>query len=293
MIPTSAKWHIAIGDCRTVLAALPDGMAQTCVTSPPYFGLRDYGNPAQIGLEKTPDAYVAEMVAVFREVRRVLSDDGTLWLNLGDSYAGAASPGSHRAGSGGGDGRGIDERGQRNRNGLARVEGVASKNLLGIPWRVAFALQADGWILRSDVIWHKPNPMPESVTDRPTKAHEYVFLFARSPRYFYDAKAIEEPATDRERETRNRRTVWTVASQPFSGAHFATMPPDLVDPCVLAGSRPGDVVLDPFAGAGTTGLVALKHQRRFFGVELNPTYAIIARNRIVDDSPLLNVGGVK
>jgi len=264
---------ILIGDARQRLAELPAGSARTCVTSPPYFGLRDYGVDGQIGLEETPDAYVAEMVALFREVWRVLADDGTLWLNLGDSFA-------------------------------------KEKQLLGIPWRVALALQADGWYLRSDIIWHKPNTMPESVTDRPTKSHEYVFLLSKSPRYYYDHEAIKEPAiyagddrgsrTDARRgtgmnsmsgvtgETKNKRDVWTINTKPFRGAHFAVMPEALVEPCVLAGSAEGDTVLDPFTGSGTVAVVANRHGRNFVGTELNADYAEIARERITKDAPMLN-----
>ena len=317
------------GDALDVLRTLPDESVQCVVTSPPYYGLRDYktgrweggdltcdhvapptggrtgstlegakqrgGHSAdgqyrnacakcgavrtddQLGLEPTPDAYVARLVDVFREVRRVLRDSGTLWCNLGDSY-----------GSG--------------------------KQLLGIPWRVAFALQADSWYLRADVIWHKPNPMPESVTDRPTKAHEYVFLLTKSARYFYDAQAVSEKAVaadfvtryrnvrsgkspnNKDRNdaatnmtggfmsddptTRNRRSVWTISTRPYSGAHFATMPPELARVCVLAGSRPGDTVLDPFAGSGTTGMVALENGREFVGIELNAEYISLAHQRI-------------
>ena len=325
---------ILVGDARQRLAELPAGSARTCVTSPPYFGLRDYGTAtwnggdtdcdhlgkpmatkaninrntrtgndvknatareffretcgkcgatridSQIGLEDTPDAYVAEMVALFREVWRVLADDGTLWLNLGDSFA-------------------------------------KEKQLLGIPWRVAFALQADGWYLRSDIIWHKPNPMPESVTDRPTKSHEYVFLLSKSPKYYYDHEAIKEQATtpptvrNKNKEgyqadyaggdrfspgervygadgKRNKRDVWTITTKPFKGAHFAVMPEALVEPCVLAGSAEGDTVLDPFTGSGTVAVVANRHGRNFVGTELNPEYAQIAYERITNDSPMLN-----
>jgi DNA modification methylase len=342
------------------------------VTSPPYFGLRDYGTArwdggsdqcdhlgppmrtnnkpsdgratfhggksratepmgrecdrcgarrvdSQIGLEASPAEYVDTMVQVFRDVRRVLREDGTLWLNLGDSYAGswgaqsrgpagvevsavsaaqvAAAPKLTRTGS------------------LERTPGLKPKDLMGIPWRVAFALQADGWWLRSDIVWSKPNPMPESVTDRPTKAHEYLFLLAKGERYFYDAAAIAEPAaragevvrpyapdarsrmvgdTANDRRTakwladgmtvasaRNRRSVWTVATQPFPEAHFATFPEALVEPCILAGSRPGDLVLDPFTGSGTVGKVAYRHGRRFVGAELNPSYVEMAKRRIL------------
>lgn len=248
-------WQIHLGDVRDTLRQLPAASVQCCVTSPPYWGLRDYGVEGQLGLEPTPDAYVANMVAVFREVRRVLRDDGTLWLNLGDSYAGNASSGGANQNDGGPAVRvsGVPTK---------RGDGLKPKDLVGIPWRVAFALQADGWYLRSDIIWHKPNPMPESVTDRPTKAHEYIFLLTKSAKYYYDAAAIAEAlavepyapgnvATGRlsrdgaEREpervwglngTRNKRTVWTVPTQPYPEAHFATYPEALIEPCILAGT---------------------------------------------------------
>jgi DNA modification methylase len=304
------------GDALTVLRTLPDGIAQTCVTSPPYWGLRDYGATGQLGLEPTPEQYVGNMVEVFREVRRVLRDDGTLWLNLGDSYVSTA-PGTRNAP--------MPKGSLTNADQWANVRpltptGLKPKDLVGIPWHVAFALQADGWWLRSDIVWAKPNPMPESVMDRPSRAHEYVFLLAKSERYFYDADAIREPLSAKtlttfgtgrhskgtdalgkiashnwtesvpERRPRldgnggyagaNRRDVWTVATQCFAEAHFATFPEALVTPCVLAGSRPGDLVLDPFAGSGTTGVVALRHGRRFVGVELSPAYCAMARRRI-------------
>ena len=273
--------------------------------------LQQYFCPAEIGLEATPDAYVQQMVAVFREVRRVLKDDGVLWLNLGDSYAatrGYQVPDSKHVDVG-------NSRGMK-----ASEYGAKAKDLLGIPWRVAFALQADGWYLRSDVIWHKPNPMPESVTDRPTKAHEYLFLLTKSERYFYDADAIREPhvrlwdATNggnlspvgahkangavRERGGdypkphelgRNRRTVWTVPTTPYSGAHFATMPEKLVEPCVLAGSRPGDLVFDPFLGSGTVGAVAERLGRRWVGTDLNTAYHALAKKRTAQRGLFLEV----
>ena len=300
---------------------LPAQSVHCCVTSPPYFGLRDYGVDGQIGLEHTPDAFVAEMVAVFREVRRVLRDDGTLWLNLGDSYA-AARGGTHQPAetlAGGKGGKTLDgERVNRDRHDgynptrNAHAIGLKHKDLIGIPWRVAFALQADGWYLRQDIIWHKPNPMPESVRDRCTKAHEYIFLLTKNERYYFDAESMKEPATNRPpgnkrptkagreyaevggehhrtasnlheigaRETRNRRSVWTVTTKPFKEAHFATFPPDLIEPCVLAGCPAGGVVLDPFNGAGTTGLVAQRHGRGYVGIELNPEYVEITKRRL-------------
>jgi DNA modification methylase len=265
------------------LADIEAGSVQTCVTSPPYWGLRDYGHDGQLGLESTPDEYVARMVGVFREVRRVLADDGTLWLNLGDSYAtGAGKVGDHP----GGGVQGASWRGATTSPNRLPIEGFKPKDLVGIPWRVAFALQADGWWLRQDIIWHKPNPMPESIRDRCTKSHEYLFLLAKSERYFYDNEAIAEQALHS--DTRNRRSVWTIATKPFKGAHFAVMPEALAEPCVLAGSRADDLVLDPFSGSGTVGVVALRHGRRFVGVELNPEYAEIARDRIEGDQPMFN-----
>ena len=373
-----ARWAIDRGDVLERLAALPDESVNCVVTSPPYWGLRDYGTASweggdpdcdhkgppmqsrrstlagnghggdkplspslqaqaqpfrttcakcgatrvdrQIGLEPTPDAYVARMVAVFAEVRRVLRLDGTCWVNLGDSYAA------------GGNGARDPERWpkqSRNADGFRsthskKASGVKPKDLVGIPWRVAFALQADGWWLRSDVVWAKPNPMPESVTDRPTRSHEYLFLLTKSAKYAYDADAIREPletaphapgnmAADRWREVRgasvskgmsghlaepdrtwgttagrNKRTVWTIATEPYPDAHFATFPTALVEPCVLAGCPVGGVVLDPFCGSGTTLLVALRHGRRGVGIELNPTYVEMASRRVFLDCPMFN-----
>ena len=328
-------WAIHVGDCRDVLATMPRASVQAAVTSPPYFGLRDYGHEQQIGLEKTPAEYVAGLVLVFDAVRRVLADDGVLWLNLGDSYNGYMA--NQR-------GTGLETKRQQARKYIEpgaglRTDTMKNKDLMGMPWRVAFALQAAGWCLRQDIIWHKPNPMPESVRDRCTKAHEYLFLLTKNERYYWDAEAMRERAvaTDigamdggaqrlpdggnandgrnfrskrdsfkregskraavipgqsvgthrAEREesthdvfTRNRRSVWTVATRPFKGAHFATYPEQLIEPCVAASTRPGDLVLDPFGGAGTTGLVALKQGRRAVMCELNPAYADIAERRI-------------
>lgn len=404
---------IHVGDALDVLRRLPDGLARTCVTSPPYWGLRDYGTEGQIGLEADPAEYLARMVEIFREVRRVLAPDGTAWVNMGDSYiarscapggldgstlegstegqerakgarasrrrdravvmpARGAPKGTYRNGSG--TGQGMTSWSHRAQARLrASVEGLKPKDLVGMPWRLAFALQADGWYLRSDVIWSKPNPMPESVTDRPTRSHEYLFLLARAKTYYYDSAAIAEPLQpstrvrlaqdidgqagssranggtrpDRPMKTvhrppsgwdtgpgdhrartgryasgnkerrpgtetgrslshvgrgfpwdadeagglRNRRSVWTISTRPFKGAHFATFPPALVRPCILAGSAPGDVVLDPFAGAGTTGLVASRLGRSFVGVEINPEYAAMALERIRADAPLFHQQG--
>jgi DNA modification methylase len=325
---STSRWNVLEGDCRDVLATLDAGSVQTCVTSPPYFGLRDYGHDGQIGLEPTPDEFVAAIVAVFREVRRVLRDDGTVWLNLGDSYAagtGTRSLGRNDAGRNltGGGGNHLGSGNPGNQGTHVASDGCKPKDLLGIPWMVAFALRADGWYLRSDIIWAKPNPMPESVTDRPTKAHEYLFLLSKSPRYYYDQDATREPHEMRPQRRpggrpedltprpgqpkqawstsarddvgvdghplgRNKRSVWTVATQPYSGAHFATFPPKLIEPCILAGCPEGGTVLDPFNGAGTTGMVALRHNRSYVGIELNSEYAELARNRIRDDAPLLN-----
>lgn len=313
--PTGALM-ILIGDCVESMRGLPDQSVHTCVTSPPYFGLRDYGHDGQIGLERTPDEFVAKLVAVFREVRRVLRDDGTLWLNLGDSYAsyrdGKATPDTTR-----GDDTGtLVPKGQAKNRMASTFAGtsVKHKDLIGIPWRVAFALQADGWYLRQDIIWHKPNPMPESVTDRCTKAHEYIFLLSKSERYYFDAEAIKEPSKSKSEGIRfggakygdsddpkhatksgniskeyamaNRRSVWTVTTKPFKGAHFATFPPNLIEPCVKAGCPKGGTVLDPFGGSGTTGLVAQTWGRKFILCELNPEYAEMAKNRIQAEQDL-------
>lgn len=302
-----------LGDTRTQLRTLADASVHTCVTSPPYYGLRDYGCDGQIGLERTPDEYVSALVDVFREVRRVLRDDGTLWLNLGDSYVGTSGGGQRVAQTN--TGISMDALNDRRPVGMrpGKDNPCKPKDLIGIPWMVAFALRADGWYLRSDIIWSKPNPMPESVKDRPTKAHEYVFLLSKGPSYHYDADAIREPhapdslarvgrgrsddhkwadggpgnqtlAKDITKachpDGRNRRSVWTVTTQPFAEAHFATMPPALAEPCILAGAPVDGVVLDPFGGAGTTALVARRNGRRFVHVELNPEYMAIAKRRL-------------
>jgi DNA modification methylase len=298
------------GDCRDVLRLMDDNDVNCCVTSPPYFGLRDYGVEGQIGLEPTPDVYVAELVAVFREVKRVLRDDGTLWLNLGDSYGafgGNTYAGFNKRWSGtGGAGSKQDETLQGITDHKANT-GLRPKNLLGIPWRVAFALQSDGWYLRQDIIWAKPNPMPESVKDRCTKSHEYIFLLSKSDKYYYDAKAIMEPARNRgtrdrsemrsgttdpklkhhglqgkpyeENPTRNKRDVWTVTTKAYKGAHFATFPKELIRPCILAGCPKGGTVLDPFGGSGTTGEVAQEEGRDAVLIELNPNYIPLIHTR--------------
>jgi DNA modification methylase len=305
------RFRIITADVMEGLAQLPDESVHCCVTSPPYWGLRDYGVAGQIGLEATPDAFVAEMVAVFREVRRVLRKDGTLWLNLGDSYAAnrtyQVSQSKHKALDFG------------DSNASKVPDGLKPKDLIGVPWRVAFALQADGWYLRQDIIWSKPNPMPESVTDRCTKAHEYIFLMSKSAKYYYDASAIAEagvvPAGTRRTigkpkdggitragaagrtpsgneaagftivsGTRNKRSVWEVTTQPFKQAHFATFPPELIEPCIRAGSPVCGTILDPFGGSGTTGLVADRFGRDAILIELNPEYAAMAKRRIEGDA---------
>jgi DNA modification methylase len=307
--------RILSGDCRETLRSLLDNSVHCVVTSPPYWGLRDYGHPGQLGLEATPQEYVERMVQVFREVRRVLAEDGTLWLNLGDTYAGSwgaqSRPNGTDAGStlqGGSrlSARQIKAHPCETGTGFRKnTPGLKTKDLVGIPWRVAFALQSDGWWLRQDIIWSKPNPMPESVRDRCTKAHEYLFLLTKSERYFFDADAIKEPAAavhngsrfdrGKTREakanhvqsgkriddgTRNRRDVWSIASHPYNGAHFAVMPPALVEPCILAGSREGDIVLDPFGGSGTVGMVANWLGRDSVLCELNPEYVALIEQRV-------------
>jgi DNA modification methylase len=326
-------------DCIEGMKEMSDQSVNCCVTSPPYFGLRDYGHDGQIGLEETPDLFVQKMVEVFREVKRVLKDDGTLWLNLGDSYAsykdGKATPDSARKESKGT----LVSKGMAKNRSASTFHGTSVKNkdLIGIPWRVAFALQADGWYLRQDIIWHKPNPMPESVTDRCTKSHEYIFLLSKSPKYYYDQDAIKQPIlesskqrlsqdienqkgfdripgktngtmkavgtkfggnkygdnyskkhrtmsgnvwTGDESDGANKRSVWTVTTKPFKEAHFATFPPDLIQPCILAGCPEDGIVLDPFMGAGTTALVARKLNRYYIGFELNMDYINIAQKRL-------------
>jgi DNA modification methylase len=272
---------IYVGDNRQSLRRLPEKSVQVVVTSPPYWGLRDYGAEGQIGLEQSPDAYVEELCQVFDEVWRVLKDDGTVWLNLGDSYASMrdskVTPDSLRNG----DGTKVAQ-GAANRNPKVLKEaGLKHKDLVGIPWRVAFALQARGWYLRSDIIWSKPNPMPESVRDRPTKSHEHIFLLTKNYKYYYDSEAIKEEAVD---GLKNKRDVWPIQTKPFKGAHFAVYPPELVEPCVLAGSRIGDIVLDPFSGSGTTGVVAINNGRTYIGLELNPDYAHLSVDRIRDST---------
>ncbi len=265
-------------DCLKGLKQLDDNSINCCVTSPPYWGLRDYGVEGQLGLESTPEEYVSKMVEIFREVKRVLRKDGTLWLNLGDSYVTSHAVGTKDDDTGW-------KHGAISKGYQARAGGVGNgrkpKDLVGIPWMVAFALRADGWYLRQDIIWHKPNPVPESVKDRCTKAHEYIFLLAKSAQYYYDNEAIKETANNYTiKEYRNKRSVWTIPTKPFKEAHFAVFPPALIEPCILAGCPAGGVVLDPFMGSGTTGIVAAIHQRNFIGFELNPEYCKMAEKRI-------------
>lgn len=302
-------YTIIQADCIEGMKTLPDESIHCVVTSPPYYGLRDYGVDGQIGLEDTPEAYVERLVNVFREVRRILRHDGTVWLNLGDSYAGSGK------GPAGNLGAKHDERNMEYIHSRIIPSGLKAKDLIGIPWRVAFALQADGWWLRQDIIWHKPNPMPESVTDRCTKSHEYIFLLTKSERYYYDAEAVKENAAGNsgfakqrmsgnafisknkseyikdassghgyesfiDNGTRNKRSVWTVPTRPYKEAHFAVFPPKLIEPCVLAGSPTNGVVFDPFTGSGTTAEVALKFGRSFIGTELNPEYVELIHKRL-------------
>lgn len=300
--------RIIQGDCRATLKALPDESVHCVVTSPPYWGLRDYGCDGQIGLEKSLDDFLAQMVEVFREVRRVLRKDGTCWVNMGDSYAG--SRGGDQGASGQMANRSVASAMCRSRGYTLQTDGLKPKDLCGVPWRLAFALQSAGWWLRQDIIWHKPNPMPESVRDRCTKAHEYLFLMTKAASYFWDAEAIQEDALRPEgsgnkdnkgaiayrngasehrtkagladvgpRNTRNKRSVWTVPTQPYSEAHFATYPPSLIRPCILAGCPVGWTVLDPFGGSGTTGQVALELGRSAILCELNPEYVKLIERR--------------
>jgi DNA modification methylase len=304
------KTEILNGDCIEMMKTLPDRSVNCCVTSPPYFGLRDYGHEGQIGLEETPEAFVQKMVEVFREVNRVLCDDGTLWLNLGDSYARQGGRESDQP-------RHWDGRektsGSMHSTRIAQDIGLKPKDLIGIPWMVAFALRADGWYLRQDIIWHKPNPMPESVQDRCTKAHEYIFLLSKSSKYYYDIESIKEPVKqdwgtrnrsngkyhnegsglqphsglEKSYEFANKRSVWSVNTRSYKGAHFATYPPELIRPCILAGCPKGGVVLDPFGGSGTTAAVATEEGRNAILCELNPEYIPLINQRLSKVQPSL------
>jgi len=264
--------EILVGDVRKVLKGFPDGLFQTCVTSPPYWGLRDYGSEGQIGAETDIRDYIKDLVKVFRDVRRVLADDGTFWLNIGDSYTSGGR--TWRGDDAKNKGRGMSYR-------APTPEGLKPKDLIGVPWRIAFALQEDGWFLRTDIIWNKPNCQPESVKDRPTRSHEYIFLFTKNEKYFYDHEAIKEPAIDVKQKSKNRRSVWNINTEPYAGSHFAVYPKQLVRLCVQAGSKPGDRVLDPFLGSGTTGVVCNELDRQCTGIELNEEYAELARKRLL------------
>jgi len=262
--------EIIVGDALKVLKDIPKNFFRCCVTSPPYWGLRDYEESGQIGAEAKLDDYINNLVLIFSEVRRVLSTDGTLWLNIGDCYT-----------SGNRTWRDSDKKNPARAMGYRppTPDGLKPKDLIGVPWRIAFALQTEGWYLRSDIIWYKPNCQPESVKDRPTRAHEYLFLFSKSEKYFYDYEAIKE-AGNSNGKLRNRRSVWAINTEPFPGAHFATFPPKLVEPCIEAGSESGDFVLDPFFGSGTVGEACLRRGRKFIGIELKQEYAALARNRL-------------
>ena len=294
---------ILFGDCRETLKTI-DVKARMCVTSPPYYGLRNYGNEdRQIGMEQTPEEYIEQLVDVFRSVRDVLTDDGTLWLNIGDTYYNYRSDGNYPKQTVSKTKQDLPNFSPVRGN---KLQGLKSKDLIGIPWMLAFALRADGWWLRQDIIWNKPNPMPESVKDRCTKSHEYIFLLSKSKQYYYDNEAIKEPVKQdwgtRDRtngkyhnpgtglaphsglsksyDRKNKRSVWTVTNKPYKGAHFACFPPDLIEPCILAGSEENDIVLDPFMGSGTTAMVAKKHNRNYLGCELHEDYASLQSDRI-------------
>ena len=299
---------VLFGDCRETLPVFIDE-ARMCVTSPPYYGLRDYGGEAsQIGMEQTPEEYIQQLVEVFRLVRDNLTDDGTLWVNIGDSYYNYRSDGNYPKQTVSKTRQDLPTKTPVRGN---KLEGLKSKDLIGIPWMLAFALRADGWYLRQDIIWHKPNPMPESVKDRCTKAHEYIFLLSKNKNYYYNNEAIKEPAKDwgtRDRsngkyhnpgsglvphsgltksyERKNKRSVWSVTKKPYKGAHFATFPPDLIEPCILAGSEPGDIILDPFMGSGTTAMVAKQHGRYYMGCELHEDYGELIKNRVPEEQPV-------
>jgi site-specific DNA-methyltransferase (cytosine-N4-specific) len=263
-----SKSAILQGSALDILETFPDKSFQACITSPPYWGLRDYGISGQIGAERTVDEYLRNLVSVFRQVKRVLRDDGTLWLNIGDSYTSGNR--TWRDGDKKNPARAMSYR-------PPTPEGLKPKDLIGLPWRLAFALQADGWFLRSDIVWHKPNCQPESVQDRPTRSHEYVFLLAKSEKYYYDRDSIKEETAAGKR--RNKRSVWSLNTEAYYGAHFATFPETLVTPCILAGSREKDLLLDPFFGSGTVGSVAIRLNRAVIGIEINPEYIELARKR--------------
>ena len=310
------NYEIKIGDSLEVLKTMDDESVHCCVTSPPYWALRNYDHPDQLGQEPTPEEYVNKLVAIMGEVHRVLRSDGTLWLNLGDSYVGSGAKGKY-----------TDPKNKKGRNGQQdkannnKVKGLKPKDMVGIPWRVAFALQAEGWYLRSDIIWHKPNPMPIPVNDRPTSCHEHIFLLSKNKKYYYDKDAILEPLKDPNRvdpptssgfgghkhtnnkdktlnnaysgnlydatklKGKNKRDVWTVSTRAYTGAHFAVYPPKLIEPCILAGCPDDGTVLDPFSGSGTTGVVAMNNGKNYIGIELNPEFAELSHKRIKEQVP--------
>ena len=269
---TTNRCEIIVGDARQILQELPNGHFNCVVTSPPYWGLRDYGTEGQIGAETTVEEYISDLVHLFRDVRRTLANDGTLWLNIGDSYTSGGR--TWRDADAKNKGRAMDYR-------APTPEGLKPKDLIGVPWKLAFALQMDGWYLRTDIIWNKPNCQPESVKDRPTRAHEYVFLFSKSEKYYYDCEAIKEPAADSRQTSKNRRTVWNINTEPYPGSHFAVYPRALVHLCVAAGSHENGRVLDPFFGSGTTGVICNQLGRDCVGIELNAEYAELARERLL------------
>ena len=303
---------ILFGDCKETLSAFLPKTARMCVTSPPYYGLRDYGGEdKQIGQENTPEEYIQNLVEVFREVRDVLTDDGTLWVNIGDSYYNYRPGKAYVKQTVSKTNQDLPEYSPKRSN---RLDGLKEKDLIGIPWMLAFALRADGWYLRQDIIWHKPNPMPESVRDRCTKAHEYIFLLSKSKKYYYDNEAIKEPAKDwgtRDRSkgkyhnegtglqphsgleksypTKNKRSVWSITNKPYRGSHFAVFPPDLIEPCIKAGSQEGDCILDPFMGSGTTAMVAKSLGRDYIGCELHEEYGSLIEKRIGEYHPVQEV----
>lgn len=315
---------VICGDAAEVLRTLPQGSVNMCVTSPPYYGLRDYGVTGQIGIEQSPQEYIARLTEVFGEVKRVLADDGTLWLNIGDSYAGSGKGPMSIQVAGNGKNKNLYDMKSRIYDVPKRWEGIKPKDLIGIPWTLAFALREQGWYLRSDIIWHKKNCLPESTKDRPTKCHEHIFLLAKSPKYYFDYKAIQEPVkevskeryrrgrsanskyvgqqgitevrenfADFDQEYRRKRDVWEVSTNTYKmDEHFAMFPEKLIEPCILAGSREGGVVLDPFFGSGTTGAVAKRLGREYIGIDLNPRYIEKAENRIAEVKPEKPYGNV-
>jgi len=303
---------ILFGDCKQNLSTFLPKTARMCVTSPPYYGLRNYGDEEkQIGQENTPEEYIQNLVEVFREVREVLTDDGTLWVNMGDSYYNYRPGKAYVKQTVASSRLDLPEYSPKRSN---RLDGIKEKDLIGIPWMLAFALRADGWYLRQDIIWHKPNPMPESVRDRCTKSHEYIFLLSKQKKYYYNNEAIKEPAKDwgtRDRTkgkyhnkgtglqphtglsksypTKNKRSVWSVTNKPYRGSHFAVFPPDLIEPCIKAGSEEGDCVLDPFMGSGTTAMVAKSLGRDYIGCELHEDYGNLIQQRVVEYKPVPEV----